>query len=469
MKKVLYILALFLLAVTSSFAQQPVLKKTFSWTNGEEFAVSIARTEKGFYVAGAGTHGPSFGRVNDSLTAFDWVRYAPTGPVINVANSSGNASLWGYGQGISEYSQAGDSLWTTAFGGEYPRICAYGDSSIAVTMFNNIRVVVLDPNGVPQRQFPVMSTSRYIGGTKTIGNFLWIFGGDWGGVDANTGAFVRKYNILTGELLWAYHLPDHLPARGDVDENGNAYLGANLMTPTDPIAFHRFHVVKLDTAGNVVWSTLWYPHNNPLANIEQYTQGITVSPFSGGRQVILEGTAQKLDIPEHNGDKANYLAGLNAETGDTLWTRKWNNDSTEIIGQLYEGTFDSKGMLTVIGNSYLGISPNVCYVMQFYIPGVTLDVKEIPSGIPRTFALSQNYPNPFNPKTLIRFEIPSATDAKLTVYDVLGREVAMLLDKRVTPGTYEADWDASGMPSGMYFYRLQTATFTETKKMLLVK
>jgi hypothetical protein len=83
--------------------------------------------------------------------------------------------------------------------------------------------------------------------------------------------------------------------------------------------------------------------------------------------------------------------------------------------------------------------------------------------------LFQNYPNPFNPTTNIKFAIPKASFVKLAVYDMLGREVEILVNENVSPGTFEVKWDAAKVSSGIYFYRLTTEEFTDIKKMILVK
>ena len=91
------------------------------------------------------------------------------------------------------------------------------------------------------------------------------------------------------------------------------------------------------------------------------------------------------------------------------------------------------------------------------------------NDIPAHFSLSQNYPNPFNPSTNIKYQIAMNSYAKLTVYDILGKEVVILVNEKLQPGTYEVNWDASNQPSGVYFYKLQAGNYTETKKMILMK
>lgn len=88
---------------------------------------------------------------------------------------------------------------------------------------------------------------------------------------------------------------------------------------------------------------------------------------------------------------------------------------------------------------------------------------------PKRYALAQNYPNPFNPITMIRYELPERADVTLKVYDLLGREVATLVNATQGQGTYQVPFNASNLASGVYFYRLKAGAFIETKKMLLVK
>jgi len=89
--------------------------------------------------------------------------------------------------------------------------------------------------------------------------------------------------------------------------------------------------------------------------------------------------------------------------------------------------------------------------------------------IPAEFTLSQNYPNPFNPVTKINFNIPSAEFVTLSVYDVMGREVAVLISESLKPGSYEAEWNAVNSTSNIYFYKLTAGNFTDTKRMMLIK
>ena len=86
-----------------------------------------------------------------------------------------------------------------------------------------------------------------------------------------------------------------------------------------------------------------------------------------------------------------------------------------------------------------------------------------------TFSLSQNYPNPFNPSTTISYVISAKSKVSIKVFDLLGSEIAELVDSEMEAGDYEVDFNASGLTSGIYFYRFQTDSFVETKKMILMK
>jgi photosystem II stability/assembly factor-like uncharacterized protein len=115
---------------------------------------------------------------------------------------------------------------------------------------------------------------------------------------------------------------------------------------------------------------------------------------------------------------------------------------------------DSTFFLAVSSVPFLGIEPISNFIAEF-------------------FSLKQNFPNPFNPETKIRFDIPAGVklneNVKLVIYDITGKEIAALFNENLKPGEYEAEWNASGYPSGVYFYKLITSGFVKTRKMILIK
>ncbi len=100
---------------------------------------------------------------------------------------------------------------------------------------------------------------------------------------------------------------------------------------------------------------------------------------------------------------------------------------------------------------------------------IITSIEVLDDVIPTKFELSNNYPNPFNPTTTIEFQIPIRTQVLLTIYDILGREVSKLVDSELSAGKYKFIFDASNLPSGLYFYRLTADGFNQTKKLMLLK
>ena len=96
-------------------------------------------------------------------------------------------------------------------------------------------------------------------------------------------------------------------------------------------------------------------------------------------------------------------------------------------------------------------------------------IENISTEVPPEYSLAQNYPNPFNPSTVVRFQLSVVSDVVLKVYDVVGREVQTLVNERLNAGTYETKFDGSMLTSGVYFYKMVSEGFTETKRMVLIK
>jgi photosystem II stability/assembly factor-like uncharacterized protein len=152
-----------------------------------------------------------------------------------------------------------------------------------------------------------------------------------------------------------------------------------------------------------------------------------------------------------------------------------NLDSTAIVGIQHDATAGlqyymgggSRTPIELLVHDSLAISFN---------PRFAVDVAELSVNTPVSFALAQNYPNPFNPLTIIKYTIAGAggqgsgaSNVELKVYDVLGREVAVLVNERKTAGSYQVKFDGSHLSSGVYLYRLTAGDFTQTQKMVLVK
>ena len=108
-------------------------------------------------------------------------------------------------------------------------------------------------------------------------------------------------------------------------------------------------------------------------------------------------------------------------------------------------------------------------ITYFILLSSLIIAQESDISTPNKFSLEQNYPNPFNPSTTIRYSIPSPSSVQLKIYNILGNEIATLVNEELAAGNYNVEYDASNLPSGIYFYTLTTDGFSETKKMTLVK
>ena len=101
--------------------------------------------------------------------------------------------------------------------------------------------------------------------------------------------------------------------------------------------------------------------------------------------------------------------------------------------------------------------------------GGVISAVEKTGNVAIQFSLNQNYPNPFNPSTMISYQLPTSSHVTLKVYDMLGKEVAMLVNGQNSMGNHSVEFNANRLASGIYIYRISAGTFTQTKKMVLMK
>jgi hypothetical protein len=169
------------------------------------------------------------------------------------------------------------------------------------------------------------------------------------------------------------------------------------------------------------------------------------------------------------------------------------NDSTKkatLVWQYSQGIFGfAMGYAERLpnGNTIIGwgmgspsvteVNPNGEKVFEMTLPDGQVSYRALKdswnplpnNGLPSTYKVYQNYPNPFNPSTTIRYDLPDQSDVKITVFNMLGQNVQEVVRTNQTAGIYEYVFNGSGLTSGVYFYRIQTNTFTDTKRMVLVK
>lgn len=198
--------------------------------------------------------------------------------------------------------------------------------------------------------------------------------------------------------------------------------------------------------------------------IKTTNSGISWSPLSSGITINLFAVFFY-----------NEMSGTAVGTGKIIRTtdggNSWVNQPIPFTGDLYDITFANLNSGWAVGQSG----------RTFYTNNGGVGVKQISSELPESFALNQNYPNPFNPTTNLEFKISKfpkgqAGFVSLKIYNLLGQEIAVLINSDLNPGTYKYEFDASDLKSGVYFYKLwvstpsgETGNFKETKKMTLIK
>jgi len=158
-----------------------------------------------------------------------------------------------------------------------------------------------------------------------------------------------------------------------------------------------------------------------------------------------------MGLSRYNGSANGYDAAYDIELGN---------------GHLYIG-----GVITRTGNG-------ADFSSMKYLDGVLVTIGTTSENIPSEYALYQNYPNPFNPSTTIKFDLPSnfppskgdrGMFVRLAIYDLLGREVAVIVNESLFPGSYEVTFSAPQLSSGVYFYQLTSGTFRDIKRMTMIK
>ena len=161
---------------------------------------------------------------------------------------------------------------------------------------------------------------------------------------------------------------------------------------------------------------------------------------------------------------------------------RWNeinniNDNTKYFSDTYyytsDGVYQDKTNMGYGGKKITDPKGDVKYSFIDII-GTSWQIKKLVDVsdeeiIPKQFSLFQNYPNPFNPTTTISFDLPERSKVQLKIFNILGEEVKDLINEERTAGHYNYNWNANGLASGVYFYKLQAGDFVQTKKLILIK
>jgi hypothetical protein len=148
-------------------------------------------------------------------------------------------------------------------------------------------------------------------------------------------------------------------------------------------------------------------------------------------------------------------------------------DYSSFMNSYFQAENESMSIVGFLGSPFLkgGSSQNFRFVDDVFFAGHVVSASEDLSkiGIPDKYELLQNYPNPFNPSTTIKYSIPEEGFVNLTVYNIIGQDVAELVNEHMRAGYYEVTFNANNLSSGFYVYRITSGKFIETRKMVLLK
>ena len=292
-------------------------------------------------------------------------------------------------------------------------------------------------------------------------------------------------SIFNSEFRWIGNVSDNSPGIGralEVTEDGNtvywsSFTGRTTYKYQRKDEFSQYDSIGVVHEGLIAQGSARHPTTGHIWLGHSKATGIDLDPtgmFGPGSELTLfeinpmaeDGMDMIVDSLEFNSPFEYCASGLNRNVRGIAFSPDG--------AYAYVGIFDAIQGLNSEGDCsfLLGIAPpNEVrgFVFKKFMRGMVTSIDRDPTEIPDGFTLSQNYPNPFNPQTNITFEIKDAGLATLKVYDVLGREVATLVDEHLVAGKYTATFTASDLSSGTYIYRLDVLGNRLSGKMMLVK
>jgi hypothetical protein len=331
---------------------------------------------------------------------------------------------------------------------------------VAVEKGVNGKAFIFDTNYNIKRSF-VVSNYVYLQSVSITSKRFGFFGTDYSsGGNWNVAGRAFIFDI-EGNIIFTKKQDDVATTAGIIDADGSIYLSY-----TEPVGI-SFVTIKFDSAGNEMWKRHWDGH--PRYNTNQVAWIQDVIPYPTGGCIVVGSIGKDTFGLPISANLRDFGVVAYNQNGQELWYirdeagYKWERND------LWSAAFDRQNYLILVGSSSQKWDGKSRIVIQkWYIPGITTVEDELNPNL-KNYELYQNYPNPFNSTTTIRFTIPHSLHVTLKVYDILGKEIATLVDEEKNPGSYEVKFDASNLPSGVYFYKIRAGEFNQTKKMILMK
>lgn len=337
-----------------------------------------------------------------------------SGNVYITGGSTGSGSFLDYA--TIKYNSSGVQQWVQRYNGAGN----YVDQSYSIAV---------DPNG----DVYVTGTSRET-------------------VSGNDYTTIKYSSAGAQQWLQRYNGPGNLNDQANslaVDNTGNVYITGSCIDASNNM---KYATVKYNSSGIQQWAQSYSGTGNGFNIAYDIAVDINGNSYVTGN-ISVSGSAFDYATVKYN------------SSGVQQWVQSYNgagngNDIARSIA------VDAAGNVFVTGQS-TGSGTNYDYSTIKYSQPIAIN--QISSEIPKGFSLNQNYPNPFNPVTNIEFSIPKSSLIKLTIYDISGRELDVLVNQYMNAGKYKADWDAAKYSSGIYFYTITSGSYRETKKMILIK
>lgn len=235
-------------------------------------------------------------------------------------------------------------------------------------------------------------------------------------------------------------------------------------------------IYKINTADNQFWAYATVPRQPNGVYVDYKRNRLLVVAWGGGATIMAVSLTDSTNVTTLVTTPYSSLDGISLDKNDHIYC------SSYAAGVIFRYDINFAFAPTVVSNGHT--NPADIYVNRgtdtLAVPNagsnsVSFIPLTVPTGIQNTgsiaddYRLSQNYPNPFNPSTSISFDVKNKGMVTLKVYDILGNEMATLVNEDLNTGSYNINFDASSYTSGVYFYELQSGSFRDVKKMLLVK
>jgi len=296
----------------------------------------------------------------------------------------------------------------------------------------------------------------------SIGN-VCVTGSAYDNVNHNTTLITLKYDSL-GVLQWAKSYQNNTTSFTDygscigVDKYNYIYVTGYTAVGPDNVSNRDYLTIRYKPNGD----TSWVRKYNGTGNNFDTPYKLTIDKQCN---VFVTGASYG------SGGLADYFTISYDTLGNVIWSNRYNGTANNYDDARYVA-LDNAQNLYVTGDAVETSTGRDMVTIKY---SKNVGIQNINENIPENFKLFQNYPNPFNPVTKIKFSVVSSLNGQggnliqLKIYDVKGREIQTLVNERLNPGTYETSFDGSQLTSGVYFYKLITDCYSETKKMLMIK